>query len=101
MSNNKWKMGQIFVAFSDYLNFKKCPYFLTAVGKVQCKDFHTETQRCVLQTNFSFLSSYRFTRYSDLIYQKAGVIVEMEDVNVTDRMVGFYCYFFALSSHGQ
>jgi hypothetical protein len=22
MSNKKWKMGQIFVAFSEYLNFK-------------------------------------------------------------------------------
>ena len=85
-------MGKIFVAFSDYLNFKKCP---SAVGKLQYKDFHNKTERLV------FLSSYRFTRYSDLIYQKAGVIVEMEDVNVTDRMVGFYCYFFDLSSHGQ
>ena len=92
-------MGKIFVAFSDYLNFKKCP---SAVGKLQYKYFHNETERCVSQTKFSFfLSSYRFTRYSDLIYQKAGVIVEMEDVNVTDRMVGFYCYFFDLSSHGQ
>ena len=24
MSNKKWKMGQIYVAFSEYLNFKYC-----------------------------------------------------------------------------
>ena len=44
-------MGKIFVAFSDYLNFKKCP---SAEGKLQYKDFHNETERCVSQTNFSF-----------------------------------------------
>ena len=45
MSNKKWKMGQIFVVFSEYLNFKYLPCGYPNHKRCYKKNYYDDGER--------------------------------------------------------